>query len=76
MLVFRKLISKTGFTQNLACYYQGFFNEKRRFSTGKSNYPQPIVDIKNWKIHEKMNKGFDNYRKRTLQAGYTAYFSL
>ena len=69
MLVIWATLRKPGFTQNIAGYYQGFFHGKRSFSTGNSIYPQPIVDIINWKIRKKANRGCTNYPKPTLQAG-------
>jgi len=69
MLVIWTSVLKPCFIQNIAGYYQGFFPGKRGFSTGKPIYPQPVVDIKNWKIQEKSNMGLNNYRKPKLQAG-------
>jgi hypothetical protein len=69
MLVIWTPLLKMGFTRNIAGYYQGFFKEKRGFSTGKAIYPQPVVDIKNWKIQENRKRGYDNYLKPKLQAG-------
>ena len=69
MLVIWATFRKEGFTQNIARYYQGFFPGKWGFSTGNSIYPQPIVDIINWKIRKKANRGCTNYPKPTLQAG-------